>query len=322
MLLSHAITIVLAYIIDRIVGDPRSFPHPVVWIGKATRLLEKGIRKIVKKEESLKIAGLLFPVLIGGGVYGIVAALLYILGLWNHWLALITEIWLISTTIAAKGLGDAGLEIYRHLKDGDFTKARYSLSMVVGRDTEKLDEEEISRGAVETVAENIVDAIISPLFFALIGGAPLAMMYRAVNTLDSMVGYKNEKYQNLGWASARLDDVLNYIPARLTILFMLLACWLKKLDVKRSWRTIVRDAKGHPSPNSGIPEAAIAGALHIQLGGTNYYGGIVSHRAKMGDPERSIQKQDILATIHVMKLTSTICVLVCLLIAIFKGWQG
>lgn len=322
MLLAHAITIVLAYIIDRIVGDPRSFPHPVVWIGKAIRLLEKGIRKIVKKEESLKIAGLLFPVLIGGGVYGIVAALLYILGLWNHWLALITEIWLISTTIAAKGLGDAGLEIYRHLKDGDFTKARYSLSMVVGRDTEKLDEGEISRGAVETVAENIVDAIISPLFFALIGGAPLAMMYRAVNTLDSMVGYKNEKYQNLGWASARLDDVLNYIPARLTILFMLLACWLKKLDVKRSWRTIVRDAKGHPSPNSGIPEAAIAGALHIQLGGTNYYGGIVSHRAKMGDPERSIQKQDILATIHVMKLTSTICVLVCLLIAIFKGWQG
>ncbi|WP_379969809.1 adenosylcobinamide-phosphate synthase CbiB [Ectobacillus sp. sgz5001026] len=319
-MLVHGIEIVIAYIIDRIVGDPRSLPHPVVWIGKAIRLLESGIRRVVKKEKALKAAGLLFPIIIAGGVYGIITLLLYGLGLWNHWLAIVVEIWLISTTIATKGLGDAGLEVYHHLKDGDFTKARHSLSMIVGRDTERLDEGEISRGTVETVAENIVDAIISPLFFALLGGAPLAMMYRAVNTLDSMVGYKNEKYQNLGWASARLDDVLNYIPARLTILFMLLACWIRRLDVRAARRMVVRDAKGHPSPNSGIPEATIAGALHIQLGGTNYYGGIVSHRAKMGDPERLIQKQDILATIKVMKLTSTICVLVCLLVAITMGW--
>ncbi|WP_416828856.1 adenosylcobinamide-phosphate synthase CbiB [Ectobacillus polymachus] len=314
--MSHGITSFIAYMVDRIIGDPRSLPHPVIWFGKAIRLLEKAIRKVVKKEEALKAAGLLFPIIIAGGVYGVVTLLLYVLSLWNHWLALIAEIWLISTTIATKGLGEAGLEVYQHLKGGDFTKARHSLSMIVGRDTDKLDESEISRGAVETVAENIVDAIISPLFYALLGGAPLAMMYRAVNTLDSMVGYKNEKYLNLGWASARLDDVLNYIPARLTALFMLLACWMKRLDVAGAWRTIRQDAKRHPSPNSGIPEAAIAGALHIQLGGTNYYGGIVSHRAKMGEPFRSIKMNDILQTIQVMRLTSLICILVFFIVSV------
>lgn len=319
-MLSHSIYIFTAYIIDRIVGDPRALPHPVVLMGKCISLLEKVIRKFVVKEKALKLAGLLFPILIAGGTYGIVALLLYTISLVNHWLAVIAEIWLISTTVATKGLGDAGMEVYQHLKNNDLSKARQSLGMIVGRDTEQLDEGEISRGAVETVAENIVDAIISPFCYALIGGAPLAMAYRAVNTLDSMIGYKNEKYQNLGWASARFDDLLNYVPARLTALFMLLACWVKRLDVRNAWAMIKRDAKRHPSPNSGIPEAATAGALDIQLGGTNFYNGVASHRAKMGEPSRLIESDDIIRTIEVMRTTSMICVLLFFTISLLVAY--
>lgn len=314
-MLSHSIFILIAYIIDRIIGDPRGLPHPVVWIGRSISLLEKVIRKIILKEKWLKLAGVLFPVFIAGGTYLIVCLLLYGLHLVNLWLAVMAEIWIISTTIATKGLQDAGMEVYRHLKNDDLVQARKSLGMIVGRDTENLDEREISRGTVETVAENIVDAIISPFFFALIGGAPLAMMYRAVNTLDSMIGYKNDKYENLGWASARLDDLLNYLPARLTAQFMIIACSVKRLDVRNAVKMIKRDARRHPSPNSGYPEAAIAGALNIQLGGTNYYFGVPSHRAKLGDPNRQIEPDDILNTIIVMKATSTICVVLFFIIS-------
>ncbi|MEH7547378.1 adenosylcobinamide-phosphate synthase CbiB [Neobacillus vireti] len=315
-MLVHAIYIVIAYLIDRIIGDPRSLPHPVVIIGKSISLLEKAIRSIIVKERYLKLAGLLFPLLIAGGSYLIVALLLYGLNQLNHVLAVIAEIWLISTTIATKGLADAGLEVFRHLKNQDIRAARKSLGMIVGRDTENLEESEISRGAVETVAENIVDAIISPLCFALIGGAPLAMLYRAVNTLDSMVGYRNEKYQNLGWASARLDDLLNYLPARLTVGMMLLASWIKRLDIEGAWKMMKRDARLHPSPNSGYPEATIAGALQIQLGGTNYYFGVPSERAKMGEPLRYIEANDIFRTVTIMKTTSTICVILFIVISI------
>ncbi|MCM3728470.1 adenosylcobinamide-phosphate synthase CbiB [Neobacillus cucumis] len=315
-MLVHAIYIVFAYFIDRIIGDPRSLPHPVVIIGKSISLLEKAIRSIIVKERYLKLAGLLFPLLIAGGSYLIVSFLLYGLNQLNHVLAVLAEIWLISTTIATKGLADAGLEVFRHLKNQDVRAARKSLGMIVGRDTENLEESEISRGAVETVAENIVDAIISPLCFALIGGAPLAMLYRAVNTLDSMVGYKNDKYQNLGWASARLDDLLNYLPARLTVGMMLLASWVNRLDIAGAWKMMKRDARLHPSPNSGYPEATIAGALQIQLGGTNYYFGVPSERAKMGEPLRSIEANDIVRAVTIMKTTSTICVILFVVISI------
>lgn len=306
-MLSNAIYIFIAYLVDRIVGDPRILLHPVVIIGKGISLLESLIRKIVKQEKFLKFAGLLFPLIIVGGTYVIVEFILYVVSFIHPLAATALEIWLISTTIATKGLGDAGMEVYRFLKNKDIDNARKSLAMIVGRDTEQLDESEISRGTVETVAENIVDAIISPLFFALIGGAPLAMAYRATNTLDSMVGYKNEKYQNLGWASARLDDVLNYIPARFTAILLLGACWLEKLAVRNAWRMIKRDARLHPSPNSGITEAGVAGALGVQLGGTNFYQGIASNRAKMGEPTRLLEANDIIKTVKIMKLTSMLC---------------
>lgn len=301
-----------AYIVDRIVGDPRWIPHPVVLMGKGIVWLEKAIRRCFTNERQLKLAGLLFPLVFVAGSYGLVRLLLEFFRWFHPWIAWVAEIWLISTTVATKGLANAGLEIYQSLSQGKIEQARKALSMVVGRDTENLDESEISRGAVETVAENIVDAIVSPLFFAAIGGAPLAMAYRAANTLDSMVGYKNEKYQNLGWASAKWDDLLNYIPARIAALLLVAASWMQGWNSKRCWETIRRDARLHPSPNSGFTESGIAGALGIQLGGLNYYQGIPSHRAEMGEALRRIEALDIVRTVSLMKLLSILFIFLCL----------
>lgn len=313
--MNEVLVLCAAYLIDRVVGDPRALPHPVVIIGWWITRLERLVRALVKREEHLKIAGLLFPLLIVSGSYMVVWLILWGAAWINPWLAFGVGAWLISTTIATKGLADAGMEIGRYLVAGDFVQARRSLSMVVGRDTDRLDEPEICRGAVETVAENIVDAIVSPLLFAAIGGAPLAMAYRAANTLDSMVGYKNEKYINLGWASARFDDVLNYIPARLTAVMLIVASWTQRLDWQQCGSIIRRDAHLHPSPNSGLPEAGVAGALGVQLGGLNYYQGVPSNRAKLGNPQRPLRADDIKSTVRLMHLVSQLCLIVCLGIA-------
>ena len=183
----------------------------------------------------------------------------------------------------SKKSAEAGMEVYRPLA-GKKDEAGLKLSYIVGRDTEKLDESEIVRGTIETVAENTSDGITAPLFWAFIGGAPLAMVYRVINTCDSMVGYKNEKYSDFGWASAKLDDVVNWIPSRITGFLMLLAYRPEKAKIKATWKILFRDAKKHPSPNSGWCEAAAAALLGVQLGGVNTYKGIVSNRALMGDP--------------------------------------
>jgi len=302
-----------AYLLDLIIGDPRWIPHPVIGMGNGIKRLEKVIRKYVSHPMKLKRVGILLPIIIVGGSFLITWIVLRGLYLIHPWLATGGEIFLIATTIATKGLKDAGMEVYGHLNGGDLPAARLSLGMIVGRDTAHLDEPDIVRGTVETVAENIVDAIVSPLFFALIGGAPLAMAYRAVNTLDSMVGYKNNKYINLGWASARLDDIANYIPARITALLLVVSSWLMRLDYKKSYRTIRHDARLHPSPNSGFPESAVAGALGIRLGGENVYHGVVSFRAYMGEFSRPMTKGDIQSTVRLMLIASLLFLMLCML---------
>lgn len=310
-MLARICVLLAAYIIDRIIGDPRWLTHPVVYMGRVITWLEGKVRSRVQ-EERLKRAGLLFPIVLVAGSFVVVWTLLALLHQIHPWLAWGVEAWLISTTIATKGLAEAGMEIYRLLKQNKIEDARHALSMVVGRDTAFLNEKEISRGAVETVAENIVDAIISPLFYATIGGAPLAMAYRAANTLDSMVGYKNEKYRNLGWASARFDDVVNYIPARLSALLLVFVSWILRLNWRSCAIITLRDARRHPSPNSGFTEAGVAGALGIQLGGTNYYQGVPSERAKMGDALRSIVPKDIKETVRMMHWVSFFFLMACL----------
>lgn len=314
-----AIILAAAYILDRIIGDPRWIPHPVIGMGKTISALEKSIRSKVSSDKGLLFAGILFPVLIVGGSFLITWALLKLLALIHPYLAIAAEIILISTTIAAKGLKDAGVQVFKHLKARKLPEARESLGMIVGRDTADLDEPEIVRGTVETIAENIVDAVISPLFYALIGGAPLAMAYRAVNTLDSMVGYKNEKYFYLGKASARLDDAANYIPARISALLLFASARILGLHVKNSIRTVKEDARKHPSPNGGYPESAVAGAMGIRLGGYNVYHGVRSFRAYMGTPYHDLEAAHIKTSISMMFIASSLFVLsLCAVISVFS----
>lgn len=293
----------LAYLVDIVIGDPNFITHPVVIIGKGISALEKVFTKGQNSPKWLKITGVLLMLIIvltsSFVTWGLVRALSII----NPWLGLGGAIWLISTTIAGKSLKKAAKEIYDLLAQDNISGARVKVGYIVGRDTEKLDTGEVTRATVETVAENIVDGIISPLFYAFLGGAPLAMAYRAANTLDSMVGYKNEKYKDFGWASARFDDILNYIPARITALLITLAAVIYRFPVKRVVSTILRDAPKHPSPNSGYPEAGVAGALGVRLGGLNYYGGIASLRANMGDSIKPLEAQDIIKTNSIAGLT-------------------
>ncbi|WNS77513.1 adenosylcobinamide-phosphate synthase CbiB [Bacillus sp. DTU_2020_1000418_1_SI_GHA_SEK_038] len=299
MILYHLIALTIAVLIDLVVGDPPHFPHPVKWMGSFIYKLDKSWNK--GSSRRLKGAAMLLTVLLT--VAGITLLLVYILYGIHPIAGILAEAILISTAIAQKSLKEAAMTVYEPLIKGDIVEARHKLSYIVGRDTDKLNEPEIVRATVETVAENTSDGITAPLFWALIGGAPFALVYRAINTCDSMVGYRNEKYEDFGWASARLDDVVNWIPSRLTSVCMLAGNRPAHTKMKKVREIVFRDAKKHPSPNSGWGEAAVAGLLGIQLGGINYYKGNVSNRATMGDPLYSLEKVHILKTNNIVTRT-------------------
>lgn len=299
-----AIMLVVAIVIDWIVGDPKRIPHPVIAIGRWTSYLE---RRLLPREPKRLHGAIMTLTVIASSFFALWGGTS--LAAWIHpWLGYAAQTWFISTTIAIKGLKDAAMLVYDRLTRGDLPEARQYTGYIVGRDTRELDEAELSRATVETVSENIVDAVLSPLFYAWLGAAPLAMLYRAANTLDSMVGYRNDKYLRFGWASARLDDVLNWVPARLTGgLLIIVAALYRPTSPSRAFKAIVAFARYHPSPNSGIPESAVAGALGIQLGGANRYGDVVSERAKMGWRTRALHRGDI---IHAVRLLYGVSILV------------
>ncbi|MEF3302778.1 adenosylcobinamide-phosphate synthase CbiB [Paenibacillus sp. GYB003] len=293
-----------AIAVDWLVGDPRWPTHPVIWIGRLVsrleRLLRRGEAAGARSPGRVRLTGVALTVLTVGAAFSVMLGIVLVCDRIHPWLGYAANVWFISTTLAVRGLKDAAMLVYRPLAAGDLPEARKYVGYIVGRDTTRLDEPEIVRATVETVAENTVDAFVSPLVFALLGGAPLAMLYRAANTLDSMVGYKNEKYMHFGWASARLDDALNYVPARLTGLLIVIVSLLGRgLSAGRAAKSIWRFASLHPSPNSGIPESATAGAIGIELGGLNRYGDVVSDRARMGWPLREKKRGDILLTIRI-----------------------
>lgn len=297
-----------ALAVDRLVGDPERLVHPVVLFGRWIRLFERHMYTAETARRSF-LRGLLLcastVAFAGAAAWGIVAASSAV----HPWLGYAANVWLISTTIAWKGLRDAGKKVYEPLVKGDLPEARKYTGYIVGRDTHSLDEAECSRAAVETVAENTVDAVVSPVVFALLGGAPLAFLYRAANTLDSMVGYRNERYEWFGKASARLDDALNYVPARLTGLLIAAAAAISGGSAalgRKAIRSIAAFAHLHPSPNSGIPESAVAGALGIRLGGVNSYNGVLSKRATLGFGERPLEKNDIVRSITLLDGSSTL----------------
>ena len=299
----NILSIYIGYIMDLIIGDPYSFPHPVRYIGKLIKKTEKKIRNIAKSDKDLKKGGFALWFVTVGTTY-LVTYLIVKLSSFIPGGFLIANSLLIYTTLATKCLKDEAVKIYKVLKTGDIEKSRIQLSYIVGRDTEHLDEDEIIRATIETVAENTVDGIIAPMFYAFIGGAPLAMAYKAINTLDSTVGYKNEKYKDLGFASAKIDDIANYIPARISVLLMMLGSLILGYDYKSSSKIAIRDRKNHKSPNCAYPEGAVAGALGVQLGGTNIYFGEVVYKPTIGDKVREIEIDDIIKTNKIMYATS------------------
>ncbi|HEX6595060.1 MAG TPA: adenosylcobinamide-phosphate synthase CbiB [Bacillota bacterium] len=304
-MVNHLLAICLAYVTDLIIGDPKSWPHPVRWMGTLISFLKARCnRGKYRKQKGFMM--LLFVIII----VALIACLLTIVSYAVHPLVGITvEALLIFTTISQKSLKEAALEVSRPLKENNLPKARHKLSQIVGRDTETLSEQEVIRGTVETVAENTSDGITAPLFWSVIGGAPLALVYRAVNTCDSMVGYKNEPYTEFGWASARLDDVLNWPVARLTAFVTMVVMKPRETTFKRALTILVRDAKKHNSPNSGWGEASVAALLGIQLGGINYYQGKKSVAPYMGKPYRRMQTDDIDRTIVLMQRTALLFVI-------------
>ena len=312
--MSQMITAAAAFLIDALIGDPRSNFHPVVLIGKLISSLEKVLRRELDSPSQ--------KIFKGGLLVATVVAVSFVVGYGIELLSreipsLTAQIFIqaltLSFMISPRTLGDAAREIYLLLDGEHLTEARRKVGWIVGRDTQNLNEAEVARATVETVAENTVDGIISPLFYFAVGGLPLAVAYRAINTMDSMLGYRNEKYLHFGRVAARLDDVANFVPARLTAILFLGATALLGLDVRNAFAMMKRDASKHPSPNGGWAEATVAGALNIRLGGTNYYFGQPHFRAYMGDPNEILEAAHILGAVRLM-YTATIEFLICALL--------
>lgn len=303
------LVMVIAYLLDLIIGDPYSFPHPVRFIGNLIRFTEGKIRKIFKSKNQLKIGGFLLWTITVGFTALVTNLILNLLCINNIFYVIIASI-ILYTTLSTKCLADEAKKIYEVLKTGDIEKSRKQLSYIVGRDTTSLSENEIIRATVETVAENTVDGIISPMMYGFIGGPVLAMAYKAINTLDSMVGYKNEKYGDIGFASAKIDDIANFIPARITPFFMMIASFILGFNSKKSIKIAMRDRKNHKSPNCAYAEGAVAGALEVQLGGTNMYFGEKVYKPTIGDKDRELEAEDILRTNKIMYLTSFIALVI------------
>ncbi len=305
----------LALLVDWLIGDPRRLPHPVRMIGRFIKWMEDLLRRFTWGALSERIAGGILAVTVVSLSFSLTAGGLFLLTQLKgpfQFLFHIIFVWLVSTTVATKELLSSAGQVIEHLVEGDIQGARASLSMIVGRDTKSLSEEEILRATVESLSENLSDGVVAPLFYLLVGGLPAAMAYKAINTLDSMVGYKHPRYRYLGWASARLDDLANFLPARLTGLLITLTQVLNPSAFMRTLGVMLRDGGRHPSPNSGVPEAAIAGALGVQLGGPSTYRGVVMEKPRIGTPLRRLDistAQKAIVIIKVAAVTGYILIL-------------
>ena len=304
--------LLLGFLLDLLLGDPRWLPHPIRAIGALIAGLEKLLRKIFPKNQGGEMAGgvaLVILVLALSG--GFTLLVLWLCGKVGLWLRFLAETILCFQLLATRSLKGESMKVYKALKAGDLEGARCAVSMIVGRDTQRLDEAGVARAAVETVAENASDGVIAPLIFLAIGGAPLGMVYKAVNTMDSMVGYKNDRYLWFGRCAAKLDDLVNFIPARLAGLLMCLGAGFSGFDAPNALRIFRRDRKNHKSPNSAHTEAAAAGALHIQLGGANYYFGKLVDKPTIGDPDHPVEPLDIVRVNRLMYATAFLALVLC-----------
>lgn len=319
--------VIIAYIIDLIAGDPYWLPHPVRFIGWLIKRTDGALRSstnrgIIESSEATakkeRIAGTVLAIIVVSSTFIIVLGILKLFEIIHPVLFHIGNIYFIYSSLAGKCLADEARKVYAVLKTGNLTEARKQLSMLVGRQTDKLSEQEVTRGVIETTAENTVDGILSPLIYATFGsffciGAPLAYAFKAVSTLDSMVGYMNDRYINFGRTSAKTDDAANYLPARLSGLIIPLAAFFCGLNAKKSLRIMLRDRHNHKSPNCAYPEAAFAGALGIRIGGTNIYFGKVVEKPTIGDADRDISADDIPKSVRLMYAASALTLVLCII---------
>jgi len=301
-----------AFGLDSLLGDPRWLPHPIRWMGKAIERAEPLFRRWFAGE---LLAGGLFALTLILGCWALGAVVLSVAYRVHSVLGFVVETLMLFYCFSARSLAQAAMEIHTSLSQGQVDTARAQVAMIVGRDVERYQADDIARATVETVAENAVDGVISPLFFAALGGAPLALAYKMVNTLDSMVGYKNPRYFLFGRIAARIDDVANFLPARFSVLLIALACRLvpgcsSRLALRTGWK----EGKNHASPNAGYPEAAFAGALGVQLNGPNYYHGVLVEKPYIGVGLGTVTLEHIPLACRLMRLTA---LLGCLL-----AWQG
>ena len=311
---------VTGFLLDCIFGDPAWMYHPIRVIGNLISVLEKGLRKLLcsrihaseqeKKNRREVLAGGILWILTVSLSFLVPAVLLFAAGKVHPAVRFLLETFWCYQIFAARCLVGESRKVYQKLKEDDLPGARRAVSMIVGRDTENLTAEGVTKAAVETVAENTSDGVTAPLLFLLIGGAPLGFLYKAVNTMDSMLGYKNEKYLYFGRIPAKMDDVFNYIPARLTAWFMIVAAFLTGMDGKNAWKIYLRDKRKHASPNSAQSEAVCAGALDVQLAGDAVYFGKVYKKDYIGDAIRKIEPEDILRAGKLMYMTTILMMVV------------
>lgn len=292
-----------AAMLDAVAGDPRWLPHPVRGMGILIDWCDEHIRKVSNHPYILRAAGIALALGLPLSVFVLSGAAIVLADRVTWWLGSLVSIGLAWTTLAARDLWDHVRTVSEQLERGHLPEAQRAVGMIVGRDTDQLSQKELARATIETVAESTNDGIIAPLFYLALGGAPLALAYKAVNTLDSMIGHKDERYVDFGWASARLDDLVNWIPARLSAVLIIATAAVmtgEPARVATGWRVLWRDGSRHPSPNSGRPEAAMAGVLGVQLGGTNVYHGVPNDRPLLGKDGRQPVPRDIKTASRVM----------------------
>ena len=282
------------FVLDAVFGDPAWLPHPVVYMGKAISALEKGLRvRLPKTPEGELWGGRILAFCLPVGTFALASLVCMGAAALHPLLGLAVQMFWCGQALAAKGLVQESTNVYRELTKPDLPAARIAVSRIVGRDTQALTAEGVTKAAVETVAENASDGVIAPLLYMLLGGAPLALTYKAINTMDSMVGYKNTQYLYFGRAAAKLDDIANYLPSRIAALLWVAAAALTGNDARNAWRIWRRDRRNHASPNSAQTESACAGALNVQLAGPAYYFGEYYPKPTIGDAVRPIEPEDI-----------------------------
>ncbi len=305
----------LGFLLDCLLGDPRAIPHPVVCMGRLISWLEKAFRTLFPKTK-------LGENLAGGCIWLVTVAvsflipwgLLKLAGMVSPWLRLLLQAIFCWQVLAAKSLRQESMKVYEALKTGTIEDARYAVSMIVGRDTQALDADAVTRAAVETVAENCSDGVIAPMLYFALGGGPLAFAYKAVNTMDSMLGYVEPPYQNVGLVPARMDDVCNYLPARISGIMMLLAGGLLGLNFRNGWKIFLRDRYNHASPNSAQTESVCAGLLGLRLAGDAWYHGVLHKKKYIGDALRPITPEDIPLSDRLMYATAVLTLVICLIL--------